>query len=129
MLGRQRVLTRTLIGMGAVHATLGESSHACELLEQAVQLLTEVARTPQSWLWEGLLGQLYYSLGAAYARLNEQEIALDCLGKAVASGWRDVRWIASDPEFTALRLQSRFQSLQESLRLLPAVEFQPSLSP
>jgi serine/threonine protein kinase/tetratricopeptide (TPR) repeat protein len=129
MLGRQRVLTRTLIGMGAVHATLGESSHACELLEQAVQLLTEVARTPQSWLWEGLLGQLYYSLAAAYARLNEQEIALDCLGKAVASGWRDVRWIASDPEFTALRLQSRFQSLQESLRLLPTVEFQRSLSP
>jgi serine/threonine protein kinase len=129
MLGRQRVLTRALVGMGAVHATQGESSHARELLEQAVRLLTEIARSPQTWLWEGSLGQLYYGLGAAYARLNEQETALDYLGKAVASGWRDARWIASDPEFTALRLLSRFQTLQESLRLLPVLEFQPSVSP
>lgn len=129
MLGRQRVLTRALVGMGAAHATQGESSHARELLEQAVRLLTEIARSPQTWLWEGSLGQLYYGLGAAYARLNEQETALDYLGKAVASGWRDVRWIASDPELTALRLLSRFQTLQESLRLLPVLEFQPSVSP
>jgi serine/threonine protein kinase len=129
MLGRQRVLTRALVGMGAVHATQGESSHARELLEQAVRLLTEIARSPQTWLWEGSLGQLYYGLGAAYARLNEQETALDYLGKAVASGWRDVRWIAFDPEFTALRSLSRFQTLQESLRLLPVLEFQPSVSP
>ena len=129
MLGRQRVLTRALVGMGAVHATQGESSHARELLEQAVRLLTEIARSPQTWLWEGSLGQLYYGLGAAYARLNEQETALDYLGKAVASGWRDVRWIAFDPELTALRLLSRFQTLQESLRLLPVLEFQPSVSP
>jgi tetratricopeptide (TPR) repeat protein len=129
MLGRQRVLARALVGMGAVHATQGESSHARELLEQAVRLLTEIARSPQTWLWEGSLGQLYYGLGAAYGRLNEQETALDYLGKAVASGWRDVRWIAFDPEFTALRLLSRFQTLQESLRLLPVLEFQPSVSP
>jgi tetratricopeptide (TPR) repeat protein len=55
MLGRQRVLTRALVGMGAVHASQGESSHARELLEEATQVLTEIAASPQTWLWEGAL--------------------------------------------------------------------------
>jgi len=126
MLGRQRVLARTLVGMAAVHASQGETSHARELLEEAAQFLTEIARGPQTWLWEGSLGQLYYGLGAAYARLDEPDIALDCLDKALAGGWRDGRWLARDPEFMALRSQSRFQSLQENLRVLPGIEFKPS---
>jgi len=126
MLGRQRVLTRALVGMGAVHASKGESSHARTLLEEAAQVLTGIARSPQTWLWEGLLGQLYYGLSAAYARLNERDLALDCLGKAVATGWRDAHWLASDPELVSLRSQAGFQTLRERLMLLPALEYRPS---
>jgi hypothetical protein len=113
------------MGMGAAHAGQGEGSHARELLEEAAQVLTEIAHTPQTWLWEGALGQLYYGLGAAYARLGEQDVALDCLGKAVASGWRDGNWLASDPELMSLRLHACFQTLQEKLRLLPVI-FKPT---
>ena len=128
MLGRQRVLSRTLVGMGAAHAAQGESSHARELLEEAAQGLIEISHTPQTWLWEGALGQLYYGLGAAYARLGEQDVALDCLGKAVATGWRDGHWIASDPELILLRSHACFPTLQEKLRLLPVI-FKPTACP
>jgi TolB-like protein/predicted Ser/Thr protein kinase len=131
MLGRQRVLTRTLAGMSAVYAAQGDSQRAGELLEQVGSLLMEIVHVPQSWIWEGFIGQLYYAAGAAYARLGKPEVAIDFLEKAVASGWRDLHWLASDPEFAALRSESRFEGLQESIKLLPVVEFKPSaaLSP
>ena len=97
-------------------------------LQLAARVAAEVARTPQTWLWEGALGQLYYGLGAAYVRLDEPDSALDCLDKALAGGWRDAHWLACDPEFKALRSQTRFQSLQENLRVLPGIEFKPSAS-
>jgi hypothetical protein len=71
---------------------------------------------------------LYYAAGAACAWLGKPEAALDYLEKAVAGGWRDMHWLASDPEFAALRSESRFQGLQESLKLLPVLEFKPSAS-
>ena len=126
MLGRQRVLTRALVGMGTVYALQGDSSHARQLLEEAAEVLTEIARSPQTWLWEGLLGQLYYGLSVAYARLNDEDVALDFLRKAVGGGWRDVHWLASDTELRGLRSLARFQTLQENLMLLPVVEFTPS---
>src|SRR5438270_281673 len=111
MLGRQRVLTRTLAGMSAVHAALGEVSQARQSLGEAGLLLTEIARSPQSWIWEAFLGQLYFSMAAAYERLGESDGALDCIEKAVRCGWRDAHWLASDPEFTALRRNPRFLTL------------------
>jgi len=114
--------------MSAVHAAQGDSQRAGELLEQVASLLMEIGRAPQSWIWEGFIGQLYYAAGAAYARLGKPETALDYLEKAVASGWRDAHCPAFDPELAALRSQSRFQVLLEDLRLLPALEFRPSAS-
>jgi serine/threonine-protein kinase len=126
MLGRQRVLTRALVGMSQVYAAQGENSHARELLESGARSMTEIAGSPQTWLWAGSLAQLYYDLSAAHARLGEQDIALDCLSKAIAGGWRDAHWLSSDPEFIRLRSQAGFQSLLEKLRLLPVLKFQPS---
>jgi tetratricopeptide (TPR) repeat protein len=128
MLGRQRVLARTLAGMSAVCAAQGDSQRAGELLDQVASLLREIVHVPQSWIWEGFIGQLYYAAGAAYARLGKSEVALDKLEKAVASGWRDAHWLGSDPELAALRPQSRFQALLENVRLLPALEFNPTAS-
>ena len=112
--------------MSAVQASLGEASHARQSLEEAAQFLTEIARNPQSWVWEAFLGQLYFSMAAAHQRLGEPDVALDCLEKAVRYGWRDPHWLASDPEFFALRQHPRFQALHENPKLLPAPEFHPS---
>jgi TolB-like protein/predicted Ser/Thr protein kinase/Tfp pilus assembly protein PilF len=126
MLGRQRVLARTLAGLSAVHSAQGDSRRAGELLEQVASLLMEIGQVPQSWVWEGFIGQIYYAAGTAYVRLGKLEVALDYLRKAVAGGWRDAHWLASDPEVAALRIQSGFKTLQENLGLLPAVDFKPS---
>jgi serine/threonine protein kinase len=128
MLGRQRVLACTLVGMGAVRAAQGDRSHAHELLEEAEQLLREIGATPETWLWGGALGQLYYGLGVAYARLGEHDFALQCLEKAAATGWRDVHWLASDPELIAVRSQARFQTLRENLSALPHIKFLPNVA-
>jgi TolB-like protein/predicted Ser/Thr protein kinase len=128
MLGRQRVSARALIGTGAAHAAQCESSRARELLIEIVPLLSEITLSPQTWIWEGAPGQLHYGLAVAHARLGEFDIAMNCLSDAVARGWRDALWLASDPELAPLRSQSRFQSLQKTLSLLPVVEFKPSAS-
>ena len=128
MLGWQRILACTLIGLGAVSASQGQISHAREFLGDAEQLMTEIAASPQTWLWGGALGQLYYDLAVAYARLAESDLAFHSLEKSVASGWRDALWLASDPELKPLRAQARFQTLQENLSSLPQVEFQPTVA-
>ena len=128
MLGRQRVLARTLAGMSAVYAAQGNSQRAGELLEQVASLLIEIGHAPQSWIWEGFIGQLYYAAGAAYARLGKPDVALDYLEKAVASGWRDAHWLESDPEFALLRRTKPVSGSAGNLRLLPSLEFKPSAS-
>ncbi len=128
MLGRQRVLARILAGLSSVYAAQGDSQRAGELLEQVDSLLIEIGHVPQSWIWEGFIGQLYYATAAAYARLGNPEAALDYLEKAAAGGWRDAHWLASDPELAALRPQNRFQALLKNLELLPVLEFRPSAS-
>lgn len=52
-------------------------------------------------------------------RLDEQPISLESLDKALAGGWRDGRWIESDPQLLPLRSQARFQELREHLRFYP----------
>jgi tetratricopeptide (TPR) repeat protein len=126
MLGRQRVLARTLAGMAAVQAAQHETVPSRESLTEAEKLLTEIARSPQTWIWEAFAGQLYWSLGAAYARLGEPDRALDSIEKAVRQGWRDPHWLASDPEFVPLHSEARFQTLQENLKLLPILRFNTS---
>jgi tetratricopeptide (TPR) repeat protein len=125
-LGRQRVLVRTLAGMSAVHAAPGDTSHARQSRQEAELHLTEISRRPQSWVWEAFLGQLYFSMAAAHERLGESDAALDRLETAVRHGGRDAHWLASDPEFIALRRYPRFQTLQQKLNLWPALESQPS---
>jgi hypothetical protein len=125
MLGRQRVSTRALAGMVAVLAAQGEAARANELLKEAEVSLAEIAHSPQTWLWEGTPGQLYYGLAVAHARLGDPELALVFLSKAITTGWRDVLWLSSDPEFASMRSHPRFQALQEELKQFPALQFKP----
>ncbi len=126
MLGRKRVLARVLTGMGATYAAQNEDARSRQLLDDAAELIKEIATSPQTWLWEGSLGQLWYGLAAAYMRLDEQLIALGSLDKALAVGWRDGHWMESDPELLPLRSQAHFQELQENLRFYSPVVFEPS---
>jgi pentatricopeptide repeat protein len=115
--------------MAAAHAAIGETTHAHQLLEEAGQLLTEIGESPQAWIWDAFLSQLYCCVAAAFARVGESDKALDYLEKAVNHGWRDPHWLASDPEFTSLRAQPRFQALLDTLERLPPVDFTSAARP
>ena len=130
MLGRQRVLARTLAGMGArpcceerICARTRVADGGCAAPEQKLLRAHRRGFGKHSW------GELYCSLGAAYARLGESDVALDWIEKAMRYGWRDAHWLASDPEFVPLDSQPRFQTLQENLKLLPVLKFKTSAEP
>jgi len=103
-----------LDGQALVSAILGGQSRP---------LMTDVAKSPQGWIWDAFMGQLYCGVAAANARLGELDVALQCLEKAVKHGWRGRHWLSSDPELVTLQSEARFQSLQENLERLPPVDF------
>ncbi|MGZ4814853.1 MAG: protein kinase domain-containing protein [Terriglobales bacterium] len=122
MLGRTRVLARTTIGMSMATASTDEA-RARQLLEEASVLVNEVARTPQSFVWDAALGQLYLGFAAACTALSEFDRALAALHKAGASGWRDAHWLIAAPELAPLRSTTEFQTIVEHLRSLPELTF------
>jgi len=128
MLGRQRVLCRTLAGMSAAHAAAGEESRAQQFIDEAQPLLEEVSRSPQTWIWGASLGELHYAMATALLRLGDQNRALDFLSKAVQAGWRDPHWFARDPAMEGLQGLPVFKKLLGDLNRLPQVEFRSSCS-
>ncbi len=56
-------------------------------------------------------GSVLYNVSCAYAVLGETDKSLDCLEKAFARGFGFREWIENDPDFAALRSNSRFQAL------------------
>lgn len=128
MLGKQRVLTLTLAGTSAAYAAMGDLSRARQLLDEALPVLSEVARSPHTWIWGASLGQLRYLVAKVYVRMGELDRALDMLAQAVEGGWRDHRWMSSDPSMALLRALPQFNNLLEDLKALPTVDFQASTS-
>jgi len=63
-----------------------------------------------------------------YVRVGELDRALDMLAQAVEGGWRDHRWMSSDPSMAPLRGLPQFNKLLEDLKALPTVDFQSSTS-
>jgi hypothetical protein len=50
------------------------------------------------------------------------------LAQAVEGGWRDHRWMSSDPSMAPLRGQPQFNKLLDDLKALPTVDFQANTS-
>ena len=52
-----------------------------------------------------------YNVGCAYVLLDETDLALDCLEKAVQNGFGHREWIENDPDLECLRGHPRFREL------------------
>jgi Flp pilus assembly protein TadD len=57
----------------------------------------------------------YYNLACAYAMLGEKDKALDALGKAVAAGFTDRRWMGQDSNLDGLRGDPRFKAIAKRI--------------
>jgi len=123
MLGKQRMLALTLAGMSEGYAATEDPSRARQMIADALTQLSEVSRSPHTWVWGASLGELRYALAKAYIRTEELNRAVDMLAQAVEAGWRDHRWFSSDPGLAAVRAMPGFEKLLEQLKALPAVDF------
>ena len=120
-LGGARIQVRASAGMSAAYAALGNSARAVPLLAQAEALLEEVSPQTGTAATGTLACDIYHAVAIAQARNGQVAAALLSLERAVASGWRDWRWLEADPELESLRTAPRFEALLDSLRHLPPV--------
>jgi len=124
ILGIGRIQVRATAGLSAAYAALGDAARATPLLAQAEALLEEVRpQTGTAFPGGTLAGEICYAVAIAQARNGHAAAALRSLEQAAGSGWRDWRWLDTDPELEPLRGEARFQPLVERLRQLPPVEF------
>jgi len=124
ILGIGRIQVRATAGMSAAYAALGDAARATPLLAQAEALLEEVRpQTGTAFPGGTLAGEICHAVAIAQARSGHAAAALRSLEQAAGSGWRDWRWLDTDPELEPLRGEARFQALVERLRQLPPVKF------
>jgi arylsulfatase A-like enzyme len=136
----------TLLGVGAIDITAGEDGvkKAKELLKTAQQLYpleSEVYHQlghlafPEKRFGDAVYflrlsldlkplypGEVVYDLACAYARKGDKAEALKQLREAVRLGFRDAKFIGSDPDLESLRGDAGYKKLMEE-------DFQAPLKP
>ncbi|UCG52582.1 MAG: tetratricopeptide repeat protein [Candidatus Latescibacterota bacterium] len=64
-------------------------------------------------------GLVLYNCAATFALLNDNDRSLECLRRALGSGYKNIReWINSDPDFDDLRDTEEFRTLLSKFDLL-----------
>jgi putative intracellular protease/amidase len=89
-------------GLGIVLHEKGDFAEAVPAHRRAAEL---------SWVPQ----RAYYNLACAYAMLGEKDKALDALGKAVAAGFADRRWMGQDSNLDGLRSDPRFKAIAKRI--------------
>jgi tetratricopeptide (TPR) repeat protein len=54
---------------------------------------------------------MLYNVACVYAQLGEKDEALECLERAVNTGFGLKEWLENDPDFAAIRGDPRFQAI------------------
>lgn len=61
---------------------------------------------------------VFYNLACSYSLSNQCELALAALERALALGYRDLKWMAQDPDLRNLRLNPVYKKIRAKLRLM-----------
>jgi len=59
---------------------------------------------------------VFYNLACSHSLTGELHQAAAALGKALALGYRDFKWLAMDPDLHRLRLHPLYRSIQSKIR-------------
>src|ERR1039458_3439906 len=122
ILGGARIHARVTAGMSGAYAALGDVARAAALLAQAEALLEDVRPQTGTASFGTLASDICHAVATAQVRNGHAAAALGSLEQAVDSGWRDWRWLNTDPELEPLRGEPRFQAIIERLSKLTPVE-------
>ena len=66
---------------------------------------------------------ILYNLACSYSLTDQMELAVDTLGRAIAHGYRDFKWLAKDPDLKKLRKHPLYRNLKEKIRKMKAGAF------
>jgi tetratricopeptide (TPR) repeat protein len=59
---------------------------------------------------------VFYNLACSHSLTGELDQAAAALGKALALGYRDFKWLARDPDLNQLRQHPLYRSIQSKIR-------------
>jgi serine/threonine protein kinase/tetratricopeptide (TPR) repeat protein len=123
MIGQRRILARTLAGMAAAYAINGDKGRAEQLASDAKEVLEPLLSEPQSFVLDAGVAQIAYALAVTRLHLGDPAGALDLLERAVDKGWRDPKWLQSDPELEPVRKEAKFLALLGRISAMPSLRF------
>jgi tetratricopeptide (TPR) repeat protein len=122
IVGHARLCARTQAGLATAYARQGNRDRAAGLLAKAVEAAeasTSFAHSVQVLS----LPEQFYTIGVAQLALGAAEEATRTLRRAVASGWRDTRWLRRDRMLAPLNSSPEFPEIVESAGRFPPVSF------
>ena len=109
--------------IGFFESVLRRDRHYAEVVEILGGLYTKTGRITDGLRMDRLLVKLqpdnataYYNLACSLALSRRKPAALDALRQAVALGYRDLDWMAQDPDLECLKQHPQFQALLEQLK-------------
>lgn len=59
---------------------------------------------------------VFYNLACSYSLMGSVELAAASLKKAILLGYRDFKWLARDPDLSALRKHPLYRSIRDQIR-------------
>ena len=117
-----RLCARTQAGLATAYARQGNRDRAGGLLAKAVEA-AEASTSIAHSVPVLSLAEQFYAIGAAQLGLGAAEEAKRTLRRAIASGWRDTRWLRTDPLLAPLKSSPELSEIVESAGRFPAVSF------
>ena len=109
MIGRERLLVKTMAGMAAAYAATGDHTRAAEIASDASGMMTTVRGNLYANTFECCYSHLSLALAVADARLGSYGQAARRVLDAAEAGWGDRKWVITDPEYQAVRDHPDFQ--------------------
>ena len=123
-----RVLLRIKAAMASAYAALGECARAQQLLNEASVHLETVLVNAGGWIHGVMPDDLCHAMAAAYVDLSFPDAAADALTKGVEKGYRDARWMESEPRLQSLIKAGRVDPLLKRIREFAPLQFRVDYS-
>ncbi len=99
---KHRILNRFYTGLGITYAKARQYSEAKAALEKSESL-------KQEW-------RVYRGWALYYALQKKKKLALESLQKAVTLGFKDLKWLETEPDLKNIRKEKGYKDLVEQLK-------------
>lgn len=121
MIARDRLIIRSMTGMAAAYAAVGDLARSGELADEAWRRLRATKGNVSSSLFELCYAHPGLAMAVAEIRRGQIDAGAQWVAEAVETGWRDRSWLLTDPELAAAREHRAFRAATDTLRDSPEI--------